>query len=144
MVKNGNECKNLEILWWLQLLKRQILTFLPRLSFRTVRSVVRIHSPRPTTSSTYGYLHRWPFLFCGRIVAEPIGCDSYSLHRSSLSSVQLRVYSAVLFADRSDPSVSPFVNWHCHCPFPRCSHGQGTINIPPGGGFYDLLLDDDA
>jgi hypothetical protein len=22
------------------------------------------------------------------------------------------------------PSVSPFVNWHCHCPFPRCSHGR--------------------
>src|ERR1044072_9078426 len=23
-------------------------------------------------SSTYGYLQRWPFLFCGRIVAQPI------------------------------------------------------------------------
>ena len=22
------------------------------------------------------------------------------------------------------PSVSSFVNWHCHFPFPRCSHGQ--------------------
>src|ERR1051325_5884658 len=26
--------------------------------------------------------------------------------------------------ERVVPSVSPFVNWHCHCPFPRCSHGR--------------------
>ena len=38
MGKNGKECKTLEIPWWLQLSKRQILTFLPRLSFGTVRS----------------------------------------------------------------------------------------------------------
>src|SRR5882724_5352906 len=33
--------------WWLQLLKRQKLKFSPYLRFGTVRSVVRIHSPRP-------------------------------------------------------------------------------------------------
>ena len=37
--------KTLEILWWLQLLKRQILTLLPSLRFGTVRSEVRILSP---------------------------------------------------------------------------------------------------
>src|SRR5687768_18313642 len=68
MVRNGKRCKTLEILWWLQLSKRQILTFLPRLSFGIVRSEVRILSPRPVNSSIYGYLQRWPFLFCGRIV----------------------------------------------------------------------------
>jgi len=26
--------------------------------------------------------------------------------------------------ERVVPSVSSFVNWHCHCPFPRCSHGR--------------------
>ncbi len=49
-ITNGKEWErmsNLKIPWWLQLSKRQILTFLPRLSFGTVRSVVRIHSPRP-------------------------------------------------------------------------------------------------
>src|SRR4029453_14098465 len=50
----GTDVKTLEIPWWLQLSKRQILTLLPRLSFGTVRSVVRIHSPRPLTSTTYG------------------------------------------------------------------------------------------
>jgi hypothetical protein len=45
VVKNGNGCKILKIPWWLQLSKRQILTFLPRLSFGTVRSEVRILSP---------------------------------------------------------------------------------------------------
>src|ERR1051325_8852068 len=28
------------------------------------------------------------------------------------------------YTERVVPSVSPFVNWHCHCPFPRCSHGR--------------------
>src|SRR5688572_15346736 len=87
MVRNGKRCKTLEILWWLQLSKRQILTFLPRLSFGIVRSEVRILSPRPNKSSIYGYLQRWPFLFCGRIVAEPIVSDSHRFHCSSLSSV---------------------------------------------------------
>src|SRR6266508_104500 len=40
-------CKTLENLRWLQLLKRQRLTFLPDQRFGTVRSVVRILSPRP-------------------------------------------------------------------------------------------------
>ncbi|MBA3356287.1 MAG: hypothetical protein H0U18_10225 [Pyrinomonadaceae bacterium] len=34
-------------IWWLQLFKRQILTFLPYYSFETERSEVRIVSPRP-------------------------------------------------------------------------------------------------
>jgi hypothetical protein len=35
------DVKTLEIPWWLQLSKRQILTFLPRLTFGTVRSDLR-------------------------------------------------------------------------------------------------------
>jgi len=66
-ITNGKEweriVKTLEIPWWLQLSKRQILTFLPRLRFGTVRSEVRILSPRPVKSDTYGYPQRWPFLF---------------------------------------------------------------------------------
>src|SRR6185369_8214401 len=81
--KNGNGCKTLRFPWWLQLSKRQILTFLPRLSFGTVRSEVRILSPRPVKSSTYGYLQRWPFLFCGRIVA-----DAYSFNCCSFRSIR--------------------------------------------------------
>src|ERR1041384_3522371 len=81
------DVKTLEIPWWLQLSKRQILIFLPRLSFGTVRSEVRILSPRPIKSSIYGYLQRWPFLFCGRIVADPIASDSHCFNRSSLGSV---------------------------------------------------------
>src|SRR5688572_32913497 len=97
MVRNGKRCKTLEILWWLQLSKRQILTFLPRLSFGIVRSEVRILSPRPINSSTYGYLQRWPFLFCGRIVAEPITGDSHCLNCGSLGSVScVRVASSSL------------------------------------------------
>jgi len=83
----GTDVKSLEIPWWLQLSKRQILTFLPRLSFGTVRSEVRILSPRPINSSIYGYLQRWPFMFCGRIVANAIANDSHRFNRSSLSSV---------------------------------------------------------
>jgi hypothetical protein len=55
---NANACKNAEIPWWLQLSKGQVLTFLPRPSFGTVRSEVRILSPRPIThlpSITYGH-----------------------------------------------------------------------------------------
>src|SRR6185369_6523822 len=83
----GTDVKTLEIPWWLQLSKRQILTFLPRLTFGTVRSEVRILSPRPVKSSIYGYLQRWPFLFCGRIVADPIASDSHRFNRRSLGSV---------------------------------------------------------
>src|SRR5688572_16998322 len=43
----GTNVKTLGFPWWLQLSKRQILSFLPRLSFGTVRSEVRILSPRP-------------------------------------------------------------------------------------------------
>jgi hypothetical protein len=39
MVKNVNGCKTLEICWWLQLSKRQILTFLPRLSFDNAQAL---------------------------------------------------------------------------------------------------------
>ena len=49
-VANGTECKNLINLWWLQLLKRQKLTFLPNHRFGTERSEVRILSPRPIIS----------------------------------------------------------------------------------------------
>src|SRR5258705_2613527 len=46
-VADGTKCKTLRNLWWLQLLKRQILTFLPNHWFGTERSEVRILSPRP-------------------------------------------------------------------------------------------------
>src|SRR5215204_1069516 len=91
MSKNANGRKRVEIPWWLKLSKRQILTFLPRLSFGTVRSEVRILSPRPLLSSTYGDRQRSPFFFCGRIVV-----DAHRFHRSSLSSV-----SRVCIASRS-------------------------------------------
>src|SRR5258705_6258146 len=46
-VADGTKCKTLRNLWWLQLSKRQILTFLPNHWFGTERSEVRILSPRP-------------------------------------------------------------------------------------------------
>src|SRR6266571_7389454 len=52
----GRDVKTLVNLWWLQLLKRQILTFLPNPWFGTERSEVRILSPRPIESKTYGGL----------------------------------------------------------------------------------------
>src|SRR6185369_9654473 len=64
----GTDVKSLEIPWWLQLSKRQILTFLPRLSFGTVRSEVRILSPRPVKSSIYGCQHWRPYFICGQFV----------------------------------------------------------------------------
>src|SRR6266849_7164447 len=50
MATNGTGCKTLVNPWWLQLLKRQKLTFLPQLRFGTERSEVRILSPRPNAS----------------------------------------------------------------------------------------------
>ena len=38
------------------------------LLFGTVRSEVRILSPRPTKSTTYGCLQRWPYFICGQFV----------------------------------------------------------------------------
>src|SRR6185437_7240016 len=71
MVKNGNGCKTLEIPWWLQLSKRQILTFLPRLSFGTVRSEVRILSPRPINFKSHKQLRLTRvvsrFSLCGQL-----------------------------------------------------------------------------
>jgi hypothetical protein len=47
MVPNVKDCKNPIKTQWLQLSITQKLTFLHPLKFGTVRSVVRIHSPRP-------------------------------------------------------------------------------------------------
>src|SRR5258705_13716659 len=60
-------------LWWLQLSKRQKLTFLPNSSFGTERSEVRILSPRPNISTTYGRQHWRPFLLCGQFVDKLLG-----------------------------------------------------------------------
>ncbi len=46
-VKNVKICKTAEITWWLQPQKNQELRFLTALRFGTVRSEVRILSPRP-------------------------------------------------------------------------------------------------
>jgi hypothetical protein len=43
----GRDVKTLVNPWWLQLLKRQLLTFLPSVRFGTERSEVQILSPRP-------------------------------------------------------------------------------------------------
>jgi len=52
LAANGKEPQNPWFPWWLQLSKRQILTFLSRLTFGTVRSEVRILSPRPVTHNS--------------------------------------------------------------------------------------------
>src|SRR5690349_8038969 len=88
MVKKRNGCKTLEIPWWLQLSKRQILTFLPRLSFGTVRSEVRILSPRPINFKHLRLPAKVAVLVCGRMVANPLTCWSYRFHRSSFRSVR--------------------------------------------------------
>src|SRR5258705_3817804 len=64
----GRNVKTLENLWWLQLLKRQKLTFSPNYRFGTERSEVRILSPRPIISTTYGCQHWRPFVLCGQFV----------------------------------------------------------------------------
>ncbi len=78
MVPNVKECKNLIKPWWLQLSQRQKLTFLRGLKFGTVRSEVRILSPRPITSNTYGRLCWRPyFLVVAKLRTEnsPLGVD---------------------------------------------------------------------
>src|ERR1700752_5447250 len=50
----GRNVKTIEIPWWLQLSITQTVTFLPRLSFGTVRSEVRILSPRPLFQALTG------------------------------------------------------------------------------------------
>jgi hypothetical protein len=39
---------------------------------RLFGTLIGSNSPRPVKSTIYGYLQRWPCLFCGRIVAEPV------------------------------------------------------------------------
>src|SRR5919106_1388328 len=84
MVKNVNGCKNPNNSLVLQLSKRQILTFLPRLSFGTVRSEVRILSPRPLLSTTYGCQHWRPYFICGQFV--DIFFNQSNLTRESMGS----------------------------------------------------------
>ncbi len=52
--------------WWLQLLKRQKLTFLPKPRFGTESSEVRILSPRPKSLAKLkkGPLSGWSFSVC--------------------------------------------------------------------------------
>lgn len=50
-VADGKECKMLEISWWLQLSKRQRLTFLPKPRLGTERSEVQ--NPRLETRQRY-------------------------------------------------------------------------------------------
>jgi hypothetical protein len=49
-------------------IQNQLVNFSYFPSFGTVRSEVRILSPRPINSSTYGYLQRWPYFICGQFV----------------------------------------------------------------------------
>ena len=52
-----------------------------------MRSEVRILSPRPIKSIIYGHQQWWPFLRCGKIVADPLTTDPHGLNSSSFSSI---------------------------------------------------------
>ena len=59
------------------------------LLFGTVRSEVRILSPRPIKSIIYGHQQWWPFLRCGKIVADPLTSqDPHGLNSSLFSSIR--------------------------------------------------------
>ena len=81
----GRNVKTSVNLWWLQLLKRQILTFLPSHRFGTERSEVRIRSPRPIIKTFYisRSNSELPRTNRERICQRPQGSDDSTSSRSS-------------------------------------------------------------
>ena len=92
----GRNVKTLRNLWWLQLLKRQKLTFLPNHRVGTERSEVRILSPRPLISTTYGCQHWRPYLLCGRFVTKILRTYiSLKLNGANVSHCRLQILVAI-------------------------------------------------